>query len=989
MKQRWRIAHGVMLAVVGAVVCTSQAAAQRANPALEARIDGINDETRRSRALRLADLDIRVEIAGAVAETTITARFANPGNDTLEGEFSLALPDGAVVSGYALDVNGAMIDGVLVEPRKATTVFEQRVRRGIDPGIAAVSRANVFSTRVYPILPNQGRTIRLRFAAPVHQQHGLSLPLVTTRSVGRVAVVLGARGLERPPALLLPRGLEASWTRESGAFTAAAEMQGRSLGGALHVGPLRAPPALLTSDSRGRRFVQVSDAAATRRLTDGAQRLRVYWDHSLSRRDDDLHGERALLEKFVQETGPATIDLVTFNSSGARTERASGFTALAAMLGAVRYRGATSFAVLEKIALPAADICLVFSDGVATIDARPGIAHDCQMFAITSTPDTDAGFLAWLTGGSSADVLRLDVQSEREILQRMRGGAPCIIDVRDQNGARLGFAPLDAGPGGWSAIVEAPATGELVVRLSGLARGVVERRYTPVAIRGRSFDGAASLWAAERVAELAARDDQHEALVALSRQFSVASPALSFIVLETPADYVEARVAPPANYPKDTMLAYQQALAAWQAGQDARRAARLAKVIAAWEEQKRWWNTRFDPQAKQPAQIAGPALRSADSANAGGVGMTASPVTVPSADGGVDEVVVTGLRASRRTAAEMRREASPQVDASARGIGNAEVRGIRLELEKWNPERPYLAALDAAATNDFERVFADQEATHGALPAFYFDVAEWLHRKQRVAAAMEMLLSALDLPVSNAETIAMVADRMLRYGGLDRAIWLNERLGALAPELPQPRRSLALALATRAGMSASHARKDLRRALQLLNEVVVTPWQDEYDGIELIALMDANALLPRLRSLGEKGALLDERLQALLDVDLRVVLQWNTAATDMDLWVDQPNDERAIYNHPRTSIGGRLSNDMTEGYGPEEFLLRRAIPGVYQIRVNVYASDRIHPNGSTVITARLFRDFGRPTQREETIELELKPGAAGERLVGKFTVDAG
>jgi hypothetical protein len=232
----------------------------------------------------------------------------------------------------------------------------------------------------------------------------------------------------------------------------------------------------------------------------------------------------------------------------------------------------------------------------------------------------------------------------------------------------------------------------------------------------------------------------------------------------------------------------------------------------------------------------------------------------------------------------------------------------------------------------------------------------------------------------------MVAERLLRYGSVDRAVLMFERVVERVDFLPQPRRSLALALAKRASQPGADAGQDLERAVTLLNEVIITPWEGGFDGIELISLMEANSLLPKARAAGVRHVSLDDRLRALLDVDLRVVIEWNTEATDMDLWVDEPNGERAIYSNPRTAIGGRLSNDMTEGYGPEEYLLRRAARGEYQIRVNVYGTDRINPNGSTVVTARLYRDFGRPNQSEQTMELELKPGEKGEMLIGKFTV---
>jgi hypothetical protein len=222
-----------------------------------------------------------------------------------------------------------------------------------------------------------------------------------------------------------------------------------------------------------------------------------------------------------------------------------------------------------------------------------------------------------------------------------------------------------------------------------------------------------------------------------------------------------------------------------------------------------------------------------------------------------------------------------------------------------------------------------------------------------------------------------------------RAIWLYEEVRRLDPDRPQPARKLALALEQRAlAPNARDARRDLERALALLTEVIMTPSDGAYEGIELIALMDANGIIPRLKALGSSKFSLDPRLVALLDVDLRVVIEWNTAATDMDLWVDQPDGERSIYSNPETDIGGRLSNDMTSGYGPEEYLLRRAIDGEYAISVNVYASDAINPNGATMVTARLTRNFGRPDQRTEMMELELKPDDTGEKLVGRFNVGA-
>lgn len=315
-------------------------------------------------------------------------------------------------------------------------------------------------------------------------------------------------------------------------------------------------------------------------------------------------------------------------------------------------------------------------------------------------------------------------------------------------------------------------------------------------------------------------------------------------------------------------------------------------------------------------------------------------------------------------------------------------------IEAWQPDRDYLRAFDAAPAR-FDERFAEAERQAGGVPAFYLDTAEWLRRHGRTADAVQMVLSALDLPSANATTLGIVADRLERYGALDRAIELGERQATLEPDRPQPRRLLALALAARSALRPPpargdragdvSARDDLVRAVTLLREVAVGTWDRRWDGIDLIALMEANALVPQLTRLGGANPL-EPALTTLLDTDVRVVVDWTTDATDLDLWVDEPGGERAIYSNPRTAIGGHLSNDMTAGYGPEEYFVRRAPAGDYTVRANVYAADRLDPNGLSLLTAHLFRDFGRPTQRVEAVDIELQRDERGEKMIGRIVV---
>jgi uncharacterized protein YfaP (DUF2135 family) len=69
---------------------------------------------------------------------------------------------------------------------------------------------------------------------------------------------------------------------------------------------------------------------------------------------------------------------------------------------------------------------------------------------------------------------------------------------------------------------------------------------------------------------------------------------------------------------------------------------------------------------------------------------------------------------------------------------------------------------------------------------------------------------------------------------------------------------------------------------------------------------------------------------------LRVVLSWDTDATDVDLHVIGPGGEHAWYGDRVTRSGGALDVDVTTGFGPEIFAHPNPQPGLWQVYVNYY-----------------------------------------------------
>jgi hypothetical protein len=131
---------------------------------LEAHGDGVT-KTR----LALARLEVSAETSGDVAETTVEHVFRNDTDEQLEGTFRFPLPADAIVTGLALEVDGKMIDGELVERDKARKAYEKVVDQMLDPALLEWESGQTFKLRVFPIEPRRTKRVALRFVAPLHR----------------------------------------------------------------------------------------------------------------------------------------------------------------------------------------------------------------------------------------------------------------------------------------------------------------------------------------------------------------------------------------------------------------------------------------------------------------------------------------------------------------------------------------------------------------------------------------------------------------------------------------------------------------------------------------------------------------------------------------------------------------------------------------------------------------------------------------------------
>lgn len=111
-------------------------------------------------------LDVRVRVIDDLAITEVDQEFFNPASETVEGLYRVRVPDEAVLSRFAVDRHGRMVDGYVREKAQARQAYEQRVYRGSteDPALLEWDAPGAYRARIYPIAAGETRRVVIRYA---------------------------------------------------------------------------------------------------------------------------------------------------------------------------------------------------------------------------------------------------------------------------------------------------------------------------------------------------------------------------------------------------------------------------------------------------------------------------------------------------------------------------------------------------------------------------------------------------------------------------------------------------------------------------------------------------------------------------------------------------------------------------------------------------------------------------------------------------------
>jgi Ca-activated chloride channel family protein len=918
----------------------------------------------------LRSVRIDAEIAGSVALTEVELVFHNPNRRVLEGELQFPLLDGQTITGFAMDVDGKMREAVPVEKARGQAVFEDITRARIDPGLLQQTQGNNFKLRVYPLFPGKTKTVVIRYGETLTgaAERRYRLPIEYAGLLPAFALNLRVQGAAAAPVISAKSLGEIELRRAGAEWIARIERADVAARGTLELAlPAAKAPFAQVQQFNGRTYFQAEVPVQARSVPrTPPRRIAIAWDASGSGASRDHGRELALLDSFFRwmKDGEVVLTRLRDVADAGGTFQVSGgnWSELRRALSTIVYDGATHLGAWQ--AAEGVEEVLLFTDGLHNYGERGFDPQGAMVHAISAATRADADALRQLaekSGGRFVDLGALTPAAAASVLSQ---STLRVLSADGQGVASVVLASVYPASGRVMVAGELLEKDALLRIETGLAGQ--SSKVTEIRIRNSAFGRmAAPAWARLKIAELEAEHDLNRAEIRrLGKSFGLVTRETSLIVLDRVEDYVRHEIAPPA----ELLAQYERLRAAGLQRREADKRAHLERIVRLFEQKQAWWAKSFPKDARAAKQISKDDRREDRIARA-------APAAPAAREAAKAEA------APRRDLAMDQRALSSAAGASAGArneVAAAEPSGgIAIRLQPARSDAAYAKRMREADPAKVYRVYLDEKPGFASSTAFYLDAADLLLAKHQPELALRALSNLAEMDLENRHVLRILGYRLLQMGQPQVAVPVFRKVLELAPEEPQSYRDLGLALAA-AGQP--------QKAIEMLYEVVAKPWHTRFPEIELITLAELNAIVATSEAKLETGAI-DPRLLRNLPLDLRVILSWDADNTDIDLWVTDPNGEKSYYGNPLSYQGGRMSQDFTGGYGPEEFSLRHAKPGKYTVEAQFYGHRQQIVAGATTLSLKLATGFGSKAQKEKSVTLRLA-GRSEVVFVGEFTVGA-
>ena len=395
-----------------------------------------------AKPMQLQDLSVDILVVGQTAVTTMEMTFYNPNSRVMEGEFEFPLSDGQQVSRFALDIDGKLREGVVVDKALGRKAFEEIVRRGVDPGLLEKTEGNNFRARVYP-MPRRGtRRILIAFEQELSQKNGQDfyfLPIANAVKLKKFKI--HTEVVSRFVKADIQNSLQLDFTQSRNSYISEVEQTNYTLNKNIALTfPKIDKPQLITATKGDESYLygHIALEKLALREKEAPKNIGILWDSSLSNEKRDFAKEYALLDAYFKELKNVKVTLTTFHIRTAKPVtfevKDGNWQELREYLEKQVYDGATdgNAMVFPK----GADQYLLFSDGIFNFGAKefdlPSLVKSLQapVSVISSLQVANWDKLQYLAGATGGALINLTTQALPEALKALRYQSFQLLDYK-------------------------------------------------------------------------------------------------------------------------------------------------------------------------------------------------------------------------------------------------------------------------------------------------------------------------------------------------------------------------------------------------------------------------------------------------------------------------------------------------------------------------------------------------------------------------------
>lgn len=917
--------------------------------------------------MTIKDLSVKANIIGNVATTTYEMEILNPNPATLEAEFIFPLNENQTVVAVALDINGRMREGVVVEKEKARQTFEAVVRQGVDPLLVEKTSGNQFKTRIYPFSPNGTRRIRIVLEENLQKQDGsytYNLPLSFNQKLDRfnldIQIPTDSKDLPVIESDIVQFNQSGQLIRSE--FSAQDYLLDTTL--TFKLPDLKEKQIFTHKQGNQTYFYGMADVDKSARLKTLPKNLTILWDASLSASKRDITKEKELLMAYLKKVKNTTITFISFNIETGASKKFVVKNGLAGSLekhiDSIVYDGATRFDTLNLNKIQSDEI-LMFTDGITTFAKDIRLALPKQpLYIINSSSEFEPELLKGWANKTFGRFVNLQTLTTEQALDQLLEQPLRIVGYKKKNLSQLYpvvGTPVDESVN-FVGVLNANE-GELEISFGYDENSVTQTHKVNIPSAGDN-SAVARLWAIQKIAYLSQNPTKNkDAILKLGQQYSVVTDNTSLLVLENASDYWRYRITPPADLKEE----YNRLKKSFEQDEKNKTDSALSSALTMAEKVKQWWQKDFDiekikqqkyEQLKVESMPDGQVIhaRSAGAGRGRARARSRSNAMVM-ADAMVMDDAMVMAPVARASFSLSSNEVVSGREVS--GSASAPQPQAKIQVKAWDPDVPYLKILKASKDKELYADYLKLKTGYADQPSFYFDVVDEFIRRGQNDKALVVLSNVSEMKLDNVELIRITANKLMQMNQTALAVQLFEKVTELRGEDPQSFRDLALAY---------QADKQYQKAFDTFYQILTKDWA-RFNEIKQIIFVEMNNLLSLHPEVDTKD--MNKDLIFAMPVDVRIVLGWSTDNTDIDLHVVDPLNEECYYGHKETQIGGRYPHDFTRGFGPEEFMTKKAADGKYVVRTNNFGDHRQSISGPTTLYLDLYTNYSKPNQNHERI----------------------